>query len=57
MPKIKQNRFVGFGLSLVLKDNETWIRAQRFCGFCFVLVGFISLIFSFFCQWKDLSFM
>jgi len=57
MPKIKQNRFVGFGLSLVLKDNETWIRSQRFCGFCFVLVGFITLIFSFFCQWKDLSFV
>lgn len=47
MPKTKQNKVVGIKFPWTLKNEEVWAKTQHITGYAWVVLGVISLIFSF----------
>jgi len=43
-----QNYFVGIKLPWTLSSEENWQKTHRFAGWCFIIIGILTLAESFF---------
>lgn len=47
LEKIRPNKFYGIRLKKTLSNDKIWYKANKHCGWCFLITGIVLLVFRF----------